>query len=470
MKKEIFSNFIYQASYQILLIILPIITVPIVSDALGPEGIGTYNFVNSIVDYFILAATLGLANYGVREIALVREDKTLLSRKFWELVIFSMMSTAVTLICYFGFLLLIDNSFYFLISSISILSSAFDITWFYSGIENFKKITIRNFIIRIIGFLLIVLTIKDSNDLVLYFLINILSVLVSQISLWISLNKYIYWVKVSLRDCISHFKPAIRFFIAKIAVTVYQSSTKTILGFMTNMTLVGLYSNAYMLVLISSNIINAMNTIMIPRMSQMYGKDDEKGMIILLKKTVQLQLFFTIAMMFGINSISNHLVDWFFGPEFAQIKNILPWLSPVIIFQTFQMAIAAQYLIPKNEIKNYNISVIIGAVVTVVSTITFIPLLGVFGAVLGINAGYLTVSIIRIVFIYKDTDFRLDFNRILKWLIAGASMWFIIYLVTNNWPASIITTITQVFIGLTVYFVLTFLFKVNPITDLIKKD
>lgn len=103
MDKKLFKNFLYQASYQVFSIILPIITIPIVSNSLGPKGIGEYNFISSIGAYFVLLAGLGMANYGVREISIVRADKNKLTEKFgsWSGLI------------YFFLLLLLEYIFVF---------------------------------------------------------------------------------------------------------------------------------------------------------------------------------------------------------------------------------------------------------------------------------------------------------------------------------------------------------------------
>ncbi len=143
----------YQATYQLLLIILPLITIPIVSNALGVRGIGIYNYVNSIITYFTLVAALGLANYGIREIASVREDKQLLSRKFSELLQFNVIVAFFVAIVFILFVLLIKRyQIYFLISGLAIIACMFDISWFFAGIEDFKVVTLSNLIIKIISF------------------------------------------------------------------------------------------------------------------------------------------------------------------------------------------------------------------------------------------------------------------------------------------------------------------------------
>ena len=68
-KKSITKNYIYNLSYQILVLILPIITTPYISRILGAENIGIYSYTLSISAYFILFGSLGIALYGKREIA-----------------------------------------------------------------------------------------------------------------------------------------------------------------------------------------------------------------------------------------------------------------------------------------------------------------------------------------------------------------------------------------------------------------
>ncbi|MDY4307610.1 oligosaccharide flippase family protein [Enterococcus mundtii] len=74
-------------------IVIPIITIPIVSMALGPAGIGIFNYTNSIAQYFVLVASLGVAMYGNREIALAYNRQEDISKLFWEIVVFKAILT-----------------------------------------------------------------------------------------------------------------------------------------------------------------------------------------------------------------------------------------------------------------------------------------------------------------------------------------------------------------------------------------
>ena len=79
-QKSITKNYIYNLFYQILIIIVPLITTPYLSRVLGAENIGIYSYTLSITTYFILLGSLGVSTYGQREIAYVRDDKKLTTK------------------------------------------------------------------------------------------------------------------------------------------------------------------------------------------------------------------------------------------------------------------------------------------------------------------------------------------------------------------------------------------------------
>ena len=131
------KNIVYNLFYQILLIILPLITAPYISRVLGAEGIGTYSYVHSIAYYFGLCGMLGVANHGNRSIALVRNDKEKLSSTFWNIYSIQLSTTALALL-FFLLYVIFFSSFDKTVAIISILfviSYVLDINWLFFGLE-----------------------------------------------------------------------------------------------------------------------------------------------------------------------------------------------------------------------------------------------------------------------------------------------------------------------------------------------
>ena len=63
-EKSVKKNYFYNLIYQLLTLILPLITTPYISRVLGAEKIGIYSYTTSVVTYFILFGSLGVSMYG----------------------------------------------------------------------------------------------------------------------------------------------------------------------------------------------------------------------------------------------------------------------------------------------------------------------------------------------------------------------------------------------------------------------
>ncbi len=142
MAKSITKNYLYNVAYQIVTLLLPLVTTPYISRVLLPQGVGTAAFINSITNYFILAGTLGINTYGNREVAYCREDRIKLSETFWSIYSLQLIFSIFSIVAYVLFVLFFVNEdirFLYFISGIHLLGIMFDITWFFNGQEEFLK-------------------------------------------------------------------------------------------------------------------------------------------------------------------------------------------------------------------------------------------------------------------------------------------------------------------------------------------
>ena len=172
--------------YQILAIIIPVITTPYLSRVLGAENIGIYSYTLSIATYFILFGSLGVTLYGQREIAYVQDDIEKRSKTFFEIFFMKCITLFLAIIIfYISFCMKGDYSIYYKILTLEIFANIIDISWLLQGMEEFKKTVVRNTIVKLLGVICIFIFIKNPDDLYKYFLIYVLSLL--------SLNKTFYY-------------------------------------------------------------------------------------------------------------------------------------------------------------------------------------------------------------------------------------------------------------------------------------
>lgn len=468
--KKIISNFFYQSLFQIVKIIIPIITIPIVSKAIGPEGIGMYNYSNSVVQYFVLLAGLGVTMYGNRQIALVwNKNKSAASITFWEIFTYKAIMSLISLIIYLIFISFTKNQIYLYAQSLVLIGTLFDVSWFFMGVEDFKKTSLANLVVQLTTLFLIVLFINDSSDTLLYIFIQSCGLLLSQLIVWLFIKQYITFVKVSIKNSFSHAKGAFNFFIPQVSIMLYTNLNKTILGVFLGTVAVGYYSNSLQLNNVIVTVITTLDIVLLPHMSGLFAKNNTKKIIETMTKTLHLQLFFSIPLMFGLLTISDKLVPWFFGKEFQYIIKVIPWFTPLIVIIPLGMAISRQYLMPVGKIAEYNKSVIIGAAINIILNIILLPTIGFFGVVIANIVAELFVTIVRMISFIKSTKFKFNMNQVTVFVFSGLVMCLITRWFTSSMSDSIITTLTQGIIGVIIYFSLTTLLKSNLILNYLKE-
>ena len=221
-KKSIAKNYIYNMVYQVLILILPLITTPYLSRVLGAEGIGIYSYTYAIVTYFILFGSLGVALYGQREIAYAQENQEKRKKVFIEIVAFRFITILIsTVVYYFIFVNGKEYKLYYTILILELIAAAFDISWFFQGLEEFKKTVTRNVLVRICSVTLVFLLVKTKEDLAKFTLIYSLADLIGNLSLWLYLPKYLRGIKIDKISIKQHLPHIVLLFIPQIANQIY---------------------------------------------------------------------------------------------------------------------------------------------------------------------------------------------------------------------------------------------------------
>ena len=135
----------YSMAYQVLIMVLPLITAPYLSRVVGAEGTGIYSYTYSIAQYFVYFAMLGISNYGNRSIAKVRENIGQRNYTFSSIYQLQILTSLVAIVIYllYCFVFVHENRNISLLQGFFVLSAIFDISWLFWGMENFKVTVTR---------------------------------------------------------------------------------------------------------------------------------------------------------------------------------------------------------------------------------------------------------------------------------------------------------------------------------------
>lgn len=464
------KNFALSTAYQILILAVPFITAPYISRVLGADGIGVYSFTSSIVGYFVLFATLGTMSYGAREISRARNDRKLLSRFFWEIELLVICTTTACLILWGIWVLMAPKyNLIYLILSIQLFGVIADISWFFTGLEQFKYIVFRNSIVKIVGIILLFLFIRERDDLALYiFLMTIINVL-GALSMWIYIPKMVDRIDWRTLNIKPHFKETLIYFIPAVATSVYTILNKVLLGFVgSDIRENGYYEQATKIISIGQTLtFVALNSVLGSRISYLFAEQKIEEIHLRIDKSLHYILLIGLGLSFGLIAISPKFVPWFFGAGFEPTILLIQLLSPIILIIGISNCLGSQYYTPAGLRKQSAQYIIVGAVVNLILNIILIPLYGAVGAVIGSLTAELTITIL---YLKNCSDF-MTLRQILhnSWrkFIAAVIMFAAIYLVSNYFDNNTTSVIVSTFTGVIVYGIVLLLMRDQLVWQLV---
>lgn len=485
--KSIKKNYIYNLIYQIFALITPLITTPYVSRVLGSSGIGQYSFTYSIATYFTLFAALGFGYYAQREVARFQDNKHEQTIIFWEIFIARFVSVSLS-----AFIYIILNSFAVFgqlystliwILTINIVATAFDVTFFFQGNEDFGFIAIRNIVVKCIGMISIFIFVKNSSHVWLYALCQSVILIISNLSLWSKLPKLL--TKFSLRELNvkRHYLPTLRLFIPTIAVSVYTMLDKTLIGVLipgSTENLAGeivklsdvengFYEQAEKIVKLSMTIITSLGTVMIPRNANAIASGNIDEFKTNINGALKFVFLIGVPIMFGLAAVACNFSPWFFGPGYEKVPYLIMMFSPLILIIGLSNVLGLQYLIPLKLDKKYTIAVTSGAVINLCLNTFLIRYFWSYGACIATVFAELLILILMLLFSKKDISFFAVVRKSWKPIISGIIMFAAVFLTQFFLKSSIINTLILVCEGIVVYFALLVVFREELLFTMINK-
>lgn len=456
------KNFLMNVAYQLLSYVFPLVTVSYVSQCLGVTNIGTYSYTYSTVYLFMLLGMLGINNYGNREIARVRDDKQACSFVFFSIYKLQLLTVGLASIGYVIYIQCIVSEYekLFWLQAIYLFSACLDVNWFYFGLEKFKLTITRNCIIKVASLILILFFVRTEADLAQYTVIMAGSTFLSQLYLILILHRYIVNVHTTLHDSLHHLRGCCILFIPVLAFGIYRVMDKTMLGAMATVTELGYYENAERLINIPISIINALGTVMLPRMSYLL-KNHSVESTKTIYASMKLALLLSCMMAAGIFLVSNDIVVVLFGYDFYKSGEIIRILSITILASAWANVIRTQYLIPSGKDTIYVISTIGGAVVNLLLNIVLIPQYGAYGACLGTIAAEYFVMIYQTVKVRKVLEIKRYFNLAWKDLVISCGIILFSYEVGKFFSDIYVRLLVNIFIAIVLFGIINYKYIVH---------
>ena len=419
---KVIKNYLYNLSYQILTIILPIITVPYVTRIFTSEALGNYVFYNSIVSYFSLFAMLGIGVYGTKQIAAASD----VSSTFWNIYAIQLIASILSIFVYIIVVFSIPQmeGIVPLIVGITLFANMMDISWLFSGKEDFKKITIRNVVIRVIGVISIFTFVKSSDDLYLYVFLIVIFDFLGQFVMWVPAKKFIKRPSFNTRIMKKNLHPIVLLFLPQVAISLYVVLDRTLLGLLGSYSDVGIYEQGQKLVSILLNVVSSLGVVMLPRVANLLSERRDKEAQNMVKFSFILYNLIIFPMIFGLIAVNEVFVKLFLGQNFQDVKYVLYVIVFNIMFVGWTNILGYQVLVVRNKNKEFMLSTTIPAFVSVAVNIAVIPFFGYIGA--SITSVVVEILVFAIQWYYSRNiiNKNLLFNKDLAKIICSSLVMF----------------------------------------------
>lgn len=376
--KSLSVNAFLNSLQTILNLIFPLITFPYVSRVLSVEGIGKYNFSNSIVSYFILIAGLGISRFAVREGAKLRDDRKKFSEFASIIFTINLCSTALSYLLLFITLLFVSSLQSYkeaiLIFSIQIFLTTIGMDWLYVIYEEYGYITARNIIFKIVSIILLFTLVRHSNDYLKYVAVTVFASTGSYLLNFFHAKKF---VDLNLQwnfNWKEYLIPIFYIFGTMVAVTIYVSSDTTILGFLKGDYAVGIYSIATKIYGTIAPVIASTMAVTIPRLAMLIGQKRYREYHSLLAEVINTIIVVVFPAITGLMLVSKDVVLLIAGRSFLRAATSLRILSIALLFSIVNTIFVECVLIPAKRENKTLVSSIVAAMVNILLNFIMIPI------------------------------------------------------------------------------------------------
>lgn len=442
-KNILYSSILTTANY-----IFPLLTYPYVSRVLGVDKIGICNFVDSIINYFILFSMLGIGIIGIREIAKNKNVKEDLNNTFNSLFFLNTISTTIMLILLIIAINIVPKLYEYkelmYIGAFKLIFNYLLIEWLYKGLEDFKFITNRTIIVKCIYVIAVFLLINDVEDYKLYYLISSLMIIINAIINIIYSRKFI---KYSLHNI--SIKPFVKSFLIlgfyMLLTSMYTSFNVAYLGFVSGETEVGYYATATKLYSIILSIFTAFTGVMLPRMSVLIAENKLAEFKKLLEKSVNLLFGFSIPVITFTIIFAHSIILLLSGKGYEGAILPMQIVMPLIIIIGYEQILIIQILMPLKKDKAILINSIIGAIVGIVFNILLVSQYKSIGSACVWLVSELSVLIMSQYFVNRYLNIKFPVLLLLKNLIYNAPLAVLLYVIFINYNSFVVLILAALF-------------------------
>ena len=442
---RITTNFIYNVALTLSTYLINLLLFPYVSRVLGVDMVGKVGFVNETISYFSLFAILGIPTVGIREIAACGKDRERRSKVFSSLMTILLVLTLVVMAVYLVAVFVVNrfqaDRNLFIIGTGTLFFTSMLIEWFYQGLENFRYITIRSILVKLVYALAVFLTVRRPEDYLIYFSLTVVTVVVNAL---INLGYSRRFVTLSFRglDVKAYYKPLFSLGLYKVMISMYTTFNVVYLGFVASETEVGYYYASKKLFYILLGLFSAFSTVMLPRMSSLVENGEKKEFHRKVGQMFDLVFAVAIPLVVFLVFMAPQIIGLMSGLGYEGAVLPMRIISPVLLLSSMAQIWVIQILLPLRKDRIILLSSVVGAVTGILINILLVRRLGAVGSAIVMLCSELAGNLLGFVYTVRKGYLRFPLKQAVVFLL-GAVPYALCclpgFFVVGNFPALLVS-------------------------------
>ena len=401
MKKEksLAGNSIFYLINNVLNIAFPLVTSIYVAHVLLPDNIGEVAYAQNIAQYFVTFAFLGIPTYGMREVAKVRNNQEKLNKLYSELFTINFISTCVFLAAYLVLVFSVEayrtNCTVYLIAGGSIALNAMNISFLYEGLEEFKFVSVRNFIFKFVSLALLIALVRSPGDYLNYAAITVIGTAGNYILNMIFAPRFVRLEFKGL-NLKQHMRAILMLVVVNFAIEVYSLINTTILGMLSGKANVTFFTYGNKVYSALKVAINSFTMVIVPRITIHYKERNYAEFNRIIKQVLSIIILLSIPLICGIWLVGTDLVLMLFGEAYITSATVLKTLSFSLLISPVGYLLGSRIMLVTGNEKKMILPVAAGAVANVITSFLFIGNLREQGAAIAALISEIVVMLIYV--------------------------------------------------------------------------
>ncbi len=324
-QKSMFMNTVYKSILSLFNIVVPLIIGPYITKLLDQNLYGMYNRVFSEFQIFLTLASFGIYTFGVREISKIRDNKEKVAKFFTNLCVISFISNFAVIVVYVIYALFTSSGLtttVYLLMVIQLVGNIFYIEFVNEALENYKFITIKTALIKVLYLVAMLLFVKKPTDVIIYTIVISLTVFANNFVSFVYAKRFIKFDFKSL-EYKKFIKPLLAILIITNVDMLYSQLDRVMLGKFVSDVAVSYYFIPYYIVSTLAAVPYSIIHISIPRLSYILSNEGKESYEQTLKKSISSLMFIILPMCMGLFVLADEVIFLYAGEKYAACVSVM---------------------------------------------------------------------------------------------------------------------------------------------------